>query len=279
MSKLWPTVTKKSPCPICQKADWCALGDRMVKCMRVESMHPCSSGGWYHPYPGDEQSRRYLAVSAQRREIAPAIDAEGMIKMWSRQTDGPMILELAYSLSVSPQSLNLLGACWALKHAAWAFPMRDTEKVVGIRLRSATNKWAVAGSRAGCFIPNQLAPNDRLYVCEGPTSTAALLSAGLWAIGKPNNLSGNEIVKQFVIEKKVREVVIVGDNDQRRQGDRWLTPGMTGAQSLKRDLPCRSVIYAPPCKDVRELGRLVGMGSLKLLIECAIKDAIWTRGL
>jgi hypothetical protein len=44
----WVRVSKKNPCSVCQKPDWCCIGDRYINCMRVQSDKPCVNGGWLH---------------------------------------------------------------------------------------------------------------------------------------------------------------------------------------------------------------------------------------
>lgn len=47
-------VSRREPCPICGKADWCrTFEDGGVECMRVESPVSCTSGGWMHYPEGD----------------------------------------------------------------------------------------------------------------------------------------------------------------------------------------------------------------------------------
>jgi len=43
-------VTRRSPCPVCGKPDWCLVGSRAAICMRVPSDRPASRGmgGWIH---------------------------------------------------------------------------------------------------------------------------------------------------------------------------------------------------------------------------------------
>lgn len=42
-------VSRREPCPICDKHDWCRIfEDGGVECMRVESPVACASGGWMH---------------------------------------------------------------------------------------------------------------------------------------------------------------------------------------------------------------------------------------
>ena len=50
MAEGWRNVSRREPCPICQKPDWCGVSadGAVCHCMRVESPNPCPSGGWFH---------------------------------------------------------------------------------------------------------------------------------------------------------------------------------------------------------------------------------------
>lgn len=41
-------VTRRYPCPICGRPDWCGLGHDFAVCMRIESDIPTANGGWLH---------------------------------------------------------------------------------------------------------------------------------------------------------------------------------------------------------------------------------------
>ncbi|BCV20412.1 DUF3854 domain-containing protein [Moorella sp. Hama-1] len=41
-------VSRREPCPICGRTDWCGINSRLAVCMRVESDYPVSNGGWLH---------------------------------------------------------------------------------------------------------------------------------------------------------------------------------------------------------------------------------------
>jgi hypothetical protein len=49
-SRNWNRVTRRAPCPICHKHDWCTVSaDAAVACcMRVASSHQLKNGGWFH---------------------------------------------------------------------------------------------------------------------------------------------------------------------------------------------------------------------------------------
>ena len=145
-----------------------------------------------------------------------------------------MVVELAQSLGVSADSLQRLGLGWSDKHGAWSFPMRDAGgNVRGIRLRAPDGrKFAVSGSKDGLFIPEGLAFETALLICEGPTDMAAMLDLGFEAIGRPSCTGGTRLLAELLSNKRPPEVVIVGDHDE---------PGQRGADSLASTL----VVYCP----------------------------------
>src|SRR6185295_4140079 len=110
-------------------------------------------------------------------------DFAGLMAGWP--THG--LSTFAATLGVKSEALEALGCAWAEPYRAWAFPMRNGDRnVIGIRLRNdAGHKWAVKGSKQGLFSPSYPASQTG-FICEGPTDTAAALSIGLWAIGRPS---------------------------------------------------------------------------------------------
>ncbi len=259
-------VSKANPCPQCGKPDWCTVGDYGVVCMRVESAKPVKNGGWFHPFdaargPGGRPS---LGPAPLRRE-APAINATMMHRAWLAHTTAEALATLAASLGVSEPSLVAVGAAWAAPHAAWAFPMCDGYgNVVGIRLRNERGKFAVRGSRQGIFLA-AVPAQKTLFVCEGPTDTAAALDLGLFAVGRPNCCCGGLEVRTYARRYQCARAVIVSDNDR---------PGLDGARRVGRELLLPYAIYVPPAKDLREFYRL---GGTRNMIETTLRGTVWNR--
>lgn len=241
MSREWERVTKAKPCKICQKIDWCTRSRETgaACCMRVESAKQCANGGWLHRGPSDGQRIEHPS----KPEHPKRIDFAYLTQAYRAALNGHLA-DHAVHLGVTVASLDRLEAGW--DGEALCFPMRDAAKrIVGIRRRIvAGGKNSVSGGHEGCFVPIGLGP-DPLYICEGPTDTAAMLSIGLTAIGRPNCTGGTIIVAALVA---LRHVVIVADSD---------TPGLRGASALAKKLTplCKSVdmIEPPdPYKDVRQ---------------------------
>lgn len=180
-----------------------------------------------------------------KQEPEPTINCDKMLAEWSRATTDTMLFEYAETLSVSRRALVALGACYSGKHKAWAFPMRDESgKVIGIRLRwNDGQKKAVYGSKGGLFYPVQFPEREIVFVCEGPTDTAAVIAMGLVAIGRPSCDACVEMTVAFLRRVKCKLAVIVADADG---------PGKRGAKALAAAIKVPHKMWLPPCKDVRE---------------------------
>ena len=253
-------VTKSSPCTVCKRPDWCRVfADGWVECMRVKSDLPAKSGGWMHrlglfPVPRFQPAPR---------SPAPTINATKLHRDWLAETSQDAIAVLADSLGLSSPSLNAVGAAWAKSCAAWAFPMCDGNgNIIGIRLRTEHGKFAVRGSRQGIFIA-AVPPQPTLFVCEGPTDTAAAVGLGLFAVGRPNCCCGGADIRVYARRHQCRRVVVVSDNDK---------PGLDGARKVGAEIGLTFAVYVPPAKDLREF---VTLGGTRSMIENTLKSTIW----
>ena len=271
---IWPHATKQSPCPICGKEDWCTFGDRSVLCQRVESNSPAAKGGWYHRY-GDEKP----ACIPKAKPAPSQVNVDKLVSLWNNSpiNHRDRSYEIASMLGVSRPSIINLGCCYAPSYKAWAFPMSDGNgNYIGVRLRNNNgDKWAVTGSRQGIFLPIVVGDCVRIAMLpEGPTDTAACLTLGFFAIGRPTCNSGGEFIKQALKRLGINRAVIVADNDNiKANGAR---PGLAGAIKLKKELGLPSVIWMPPSpiKDVREF---LNKGGTKQMIENEIKNKVWSK--
>ncbi len=184
-------------------------------------------------------------------DIEPAqIDFRAILTRWAQAASPTTIDAQGASLGVTPASLHRLDAIWSTHHQAIAFPMRNERgQIIGIRLRSPDGKkWAVRGSKSGVFIPSLLDGKAKTtwHICEGPTDTAAALSIGWEAIGRPSCDGGTEIICRIVEQTRRRHIIIVADPDG---------PGRLGAKRLADRLLglAESVtVWTPPTGDLRE---------------------------
>jgi len=182
------------------------------------------------------------------------------------------LAKAATMLGVTSEALARLSVGWSPVHRAVSWPMRDDSgQVVGIRLRCpvTSRKWAVTGSSAGLFYGVDLLGVERpgrVYVAEGPTDSAALLSVGLDAVGVPSTGGCRDLLAALVRRIDAAEVVIVADGDG---------PGMRGAVTLGVTL--RSVVpvrIINPPQGVKDARAWVVGGADALVIEATAERAL-----
>ena len=264
---IWPHATIKNPCPICGKTDWCSFGDKAMLCQRIASEHAHPKGGWFHFY----ETAKPISVPPPRKFVPPSTINFGNLS--DRFRNEAKLIDLAIQLGVSIGSLESLHAGWSNQYRAWTFPMRDASgKIIGMQLRGE-QKRSITGSRLGLFIP-QIDPQPVVYLPEGASDTAAFLSMGLYAIGRPSCNAGNEMVAEFLKLNSIFKAVVVADRDEIKAGGN--RPGSQGALKLKMQLKVSSVFWIPPnkIKDVREFYRL---GGTKEIIESQVKNKVWSK--
>lgn len=261
-------VTPRTPCPICGKPDWCLVSrdnptdpDRVL-CARIESQNRWGEAGFLHVRRDAPTSRIRERV---RTSFIPICNLNrlGRLQDHARAQITPRSLEiLARHLGVPGSILDrtevgLLHADELRDHgfesqtSAWAFPMRDAAgRIIGLRLRRTSGpKHAIPGSRNGLFIPTGLSvPLERLYIAEGESDTAALISLGVKAIGRAGCNQGVRLTAEYVRRTRARDVVVVADGDE---------PGRVGARRLAQclaPLARRLRVIVPPAgiKDARD---------------------------
>ena len=276
MGGAWRRVSRRDPCPICEHGDWCGVSadGAVCHCMRVESDHPCPSGGWIHflvdrPRP-ERMPRRMPKPPVRPRMFNPELTMAGFRTEFEAPGGGKDIfdslLEIADDLNLCAADIDRLLVGRSAFHGAWAFPMRDGRgDVVGIRLRGygSSDKWSVGGSRDGLFYDPKLAPREAVYngvsgrelvVVEGATDCIAGYALGLPCVGRSSCSTGADMLKDLCSRLSVGRVTIVSDNDEykfRPDGTPW-RPGAEGAQALAGRMGRTYRIVTPPKKDLRE---------------------------
>lgn len=283
MGAKWVRVTRRNRCPVCGHGDWCMVAPdgTAAMCPRTPSDKwvGANGGGYLHKITGTAVTpvARQAAPEAPRRTRAELV---ALMSRYRTATNPERLVRLAAGLGLTVESLKRLDIGWADDKDAWAFPMVDPRGVLmGIRLRREDGrKFAVTGGHEGLFIPKGLA-RGTLLLCEGPTSCAALLDLGFNAVGRPSCMSGVELVKVLVSERRC-DVVIFGDRDgakARPDGSTW-HPGQDGARRLAQEiLPmARSVkVVIPPAhKDPRDWKKA---GATHQVIESVISAANYVR--
>lgn len=250
-------VSKRRPCPICGKPDWCLIardGTNAV-CTRTISSKPFGKGdaGYIHkiadpivvpqPIRKPPPSKSYIAWNSDALRHEQYLSPDQMTFC-------------SNELRVTQHSLWRLCMGWSSAARAYTFPMSDGKECIGIRLRRPDGpKFAVTGSSNGLFIPRNLTGEGPLLIVEGPTDTAAMLDLGFDCIGRP---SCSSCVDMTVAYCEGRDVVIVEDHDEQkvRPDGTVFYPGQEGAEALANAMVGRAKsvkIIAPPAgiKDSR----------------------------
>jgi hypothetical protein len=268
----WIRVSRKKPCPICQKPDWCSVSEtgETVVCMRAESTKPCKSGGWFHQL---NEPVQYKSPVRRKPDPVQPQDFTNLACEYEQRLQN--IDMLARDLGVSARSLERLQVGWSGQ--GYSFPMRDgRERIIGIRIRGKSGKWCVPGSRNGLFWPEDIyADSDsRLVICEGPTDCAALLDLEFDALGRPSCQGGVDHIIEFLKGRR-RDVVIMADKDppkKRPDGSVWF-PGQEGAarlaQSIRPFVRTLKITKPPFHKDAREWYRA---GATHAVVEVVMKN-------
>jgi len=258
----WPRTNKQNPGPICGRPDGCLISPdgTTVICARVEEgsvklIGDPFAGGWLHKLGDGALPVTGRASSYHRpKRSQPPPNFERAAYEYTRNFDPS---PLAKELGVSVTSLERLWAGYNGK--SYTFPMRNAKgAVIGIRTRDDYGKRCIKGSKTGLFIPRSLLSPSRLFICEGPTDTAAMLDLGFSAIGRPSCSGGVDMICLFVERSYVKEVIIVADRDEakyRPDGTTW-HPGMDGAKrlagKLKQVIRKIKIIRPPRHKDIRQ---------------------------
>lgn len=259
----WVRTTRKHPCPICSteskpRFGWCLLSrdGASVICGRTPSGKRIGNkgAGWLHvvgeakPYTPPRQETK-IVKPVQRDWAEVAMECEAAL---------PEQDPLADQLGVSDESLGRLMLGWSDKWGCYTFPMRAGDgSIIGIRTRYRNGeKRAMTGSAAGIFIPLNIRNGD-IWVCEGPTDCAALLTIGLEAIGRPSNTGGCHYIVEFMRPRKGASAFILADRD--KPGSQAEQSTMAGANDLAAELRrvrrAVKIMRPPGGKDVREMVR------------------------
>jgi hypothetical protein len=243
--------------------------------MRVESTHPMRNGGWWHRH---EFATTHFVPPTRKKTVVhgQVPDFDSIL----HNADHARLEWLSLVLHVTVQSLSDLGTVYLSMYHAYGFPMyHPNGKVIGIRLRNKDGeKWAVKGSHAGLFIPfnaiGRLSTND-LFICEGPTDTAAALSIDLFAIGRHACSGQEEMVDQVIKNTGAKNIYIICDNDPlKKMGTAMVRPGLLGSRKLAQYIKRKARTILLPTKDLREFVSLGGSRELFFSMIHEVQDVV-----
>jgi hypothetical protein len=232
----WIRVSHRDPCPICGKPDNCTVsrGGQVVWCGRISdgALRTNAGGQFLHRlddnlyphFPVRHASKPPPKKSTSQKQNWPAL-AERFAKDANEHRQ-----RLAGQLGVSAAALEALGVGWDFERYCWTFPERDAiGQIIGLATRQLDgSKKRMAGSHAGLtYATDWDAGDGPILLVEGGSDTAALMTIGLNAVGRPSNLGGVDNLKGLLYGlRHDRDVIVIGERDEKPDG-KW--PGREGA--------------------------------------------------
>lgn len=248
-------------CPACGKHDGCLVAEDRSACLcsriqegSIKLIGEPWAGGYLHRFTGETNPKKY---NHPPKKFQPEKIPNWFQMVRQCQQNLPDLSALSKELGLTMESLARLNVGWFRK--CHTFPMRNGQnKFVGIRMRAKTKKFAIKGGKNGLFWPIGVDAEGSgiLFICEGPTDTAALLDLGFDAIGRASCNTGKQYIIDM-IENKDRQVVIMGDKDEAKYKPDGTVyyPGQEGAVQLANDLKKHvrhiRIIKPPKHKDCR----------------------------
>ncbi len=249
-------------CVVCRKPDWCLASPDGVICGRTKmcdlpTCRYCRSGkprragsaGYLHIVRIDSTKRRCRTT---RFRIVDSQSFKSRHREYQNSIEPSQFDWLARQLNVNSSALRQIELGWCHATLRFTFPIRrPTGQIVGIATRSITGKKKHlygSASGQGLFIPGRLQPEKALFIPEGASDTASLLSLGLNAVGRTSVTTAHDLVGQFAVLRGFRHVIAVADNDEHERGQR---AAAALAQYLK-PFRCWPYLLIPPEKDVRQ---------------------------
>jgi hypothetical protein len=250
----WVKVTKETPCPICgntKKECSISFDGHVAACWHVsQGAFKDIKGCYFHKLTAD------TPPSAPRicHQALPCLNFANLINdAEARLTDKAAAMH-ASALHVAPFALRALHCGSFTRDDVLGFPMRDhAGRYIGVRLRALDGaKWCITGSRNGLFCADpDPYESSTCFVVEGGTNLAALLTIGLWGVGRPSNNAGHELLVDYLRPVR-RRIVIIRDHDKKIVA---LQNTLHGAYLLAQtliDMRKEVKVIVPPTKDIRD---------------------------
>lgn len=226
----WQRVTKAQPCPICGKPDWCslALDGKVVYCMRVESNEKSRAqvGGWIHPLDDTLQQSIASTTRSKTRPNDTVLNVEWAPVARNAARNTLRIKKLSVELGVTQEALERLTVGYTTIKGTWCytFPEKNAlNQIVGINLRMESGKkLMVTGCRRGLYYANDWRNgNGTIYIVEGGSDTAAMLSMGLRAVGRPQCMPGRKCMNDLtrLLMTSSGPICVMGERDRKAHED------------------------------------------------------------
>lgn len=235
--------------------EWSDLGSPNKTYHQSSSSYP----RLYDPPKSKKLQKHY--TPAELDEIEKKLQADPGcrrgVERFARQLGIPAESLWAYGcrwkrIDVYPRRDDDPGELWCPEHDG------DGRKV-GYLIRGWDGKKSfLTGSNRGIsfVVRDPFAIPGPVYLVEGHTDIATLHAIGLCAIGRPSNKGGIQQLATLLSDlPKSREIIVVGENDLKENGN-W--PGREGAEHTASSLaallnrPIKAAMVPEPFKDSRE---------------------------
>jgi hypothetical protein len=273
-------ATKRQPCPICGRPDWCliAIDGSKAICPRTEvgAKEQIGEAGYLHELDGSIKPQ----IERQKPVRQVHINARAIHEQCLSCVTPAQIDVAAGTLGLTVAALNAIGIGYHLSKQAFSFPMyNERARVIGIRLRRESGfKFAVPGSHNGLFLAYDRIPAGRtVHVFEGPTDTAAGIDWGFdGIIGRPSAEACAEMLVKAIAG---RETVILANYDEpkKRPDGSVFYPGQRGAEKLADLLVAggSSVKIVYPCAGHKDWRAWKIAGATRARVDSVIRNARW----
>jgi hypothetical protein len=230
VTRRWRRVSRDHPCPLCGKPDNCSVssdGDA-VWCGRISDGAVRENLGGQFLHILNERTPRPQSTPP-KKSLRPSRDFGPPARAFASGCEEPRAY-LARELGVSDAALRALGVGWHRWEKVWTIPERDAAgRIIGLATRDPAGlKKRVHHSQAGLTYADDW--NDGtgpILLVEGASDTAAALTMGVNAVGRPSNLGGVSLLLDLLVDLPTdRAIIVLGERDQKPDG-RW--PGRDGA--------------------------------------------------
>lgn len=279
----WNRVSRSEPCPICGCPENCTVSadGNAVWCGRVDAgSKRQNDGGQFLHFVGTTDDGTVRFESPPRASSPAAVrDWESVSEVAYGHPDAARKREnLAGTLGVTLGSLELLRVGWTTgtgKQFYYTFPERDAAGgITGIirRFSDGRKRMMSGGNRGLTYVANWRDYEGPVMLPEGASCTAALVSLGLCAIGRPSNIGGTGLLSELLrTVPDDKAILVVGENDRKVdhelsqsvrnrhgvccEGCSLCWPGLHGAEATARklmELLDRDVAWAFPPDDMKD---------------------------
>ncbi len=271
---------------VCQSVKGCSRGDDGLLLCRKRSgnvpgfrwLSKKKPDAEWQSYRADGDSTRPPSQTDDRprrvEQETDKIDWSAFAKRYAANMTPRLARRLAEELRLPVECLRALPLLGYNRAAnCYTFPECDgDERIIGLTRRFHNGvKWAIKDSTRGLTIPlSWRDSSEPLRIVEGSSDVLALAAMDIPAIGRPSARQGAEMIIRL-LDGFDREIVVVGENDQ-KPGGTW--PGRDGAEHVATKLRKAGLnveVKYPPddCKDAREWVVRYGWESCQIAADVA----------